>query len=365
MPRFAKSARLLAGLLLTAAAGAAQAAGPLPALRVCMDPDNAPFSSKANPPGLYVELAQRIAQLLDRSMEPVWTLSYFGKRSVRTTLLDGQCDAYIGLPETSGFMGPRLAMSRPIAQMGYALVLPKGRAVAGLADLKGLRVAVQFGTPPQSLIAEHDDITTVTVRETADGMRALATGAADVAFIWGPVAGFINKTSLHDLYRIVPVAGPNMQWEAAIGFPRKQDALRGLVDAAIAGSADEIAALRDKYGFPSASEAVVTLTAAEPEAAQPIQQAAILPEASGADAVAAGHELFNTNCSHCHGRDAVQAQRNIDLRRLRIRYHDHAGEVYTTTVHNGRAEKGMPNWTDVISDDDLEKIKAYLLSIQS
>ncbi len=45
---------LLAGLLLSLAAGAVRAAEPVPPLRVCMDPDNPPFSStKAEAPGFY------------------------------------------------------------------------------------------------------------------------------------------------------------------------------------------------------------------------------------------------------------------------------------------------------------------------
>ncbi|MBV9750833.1 MAG: hypothetical protein JO157_18660 [Acetobacteraceae bacterium] len=89
-----------------------------------------------------------IAEKLGRPFEPVWTLSYFGKRSVRTTLLDRNCDAYIGLPEIKDFMGPRVVFSHPILQVGYVLVLPKTRTVSALSDLKGLRVAVPFGSPP-------------------------------------------------------------------------------------------------------------------------------------------------------------------------------------------------------------------------
>jgi hypothetical protein len=69
----------------------------------------------------------RIVVHTDRQLlEPVWTLSYFGKFAVRTTLLAGQCDAYIGLPASSDFMGPRLKFSKPFAEIGYALVLPVG-----------------------------------------------------------------------------------------------------------------------------------------------------------------------------------------------------------------------------------------------
>ncbi len=375
---------LLAGLLLSLAPGAVWAAEPAPPLRVCMDPDNPPFSStKAEAPGLYVELSQHIAEELGRSFEPVWTLSYFGKRSVRTTLLDRKCDAYIGLPETKDFMGPRVVFSHPILQLGYALVLPKTRTVSALSDLRGLRVAVQFGSPPQSLIAEHDDIQAVTVLETVKAVQDLTSGAADVAFVWGPAAGYINATDLHDTYRVVPVAGPGMQWEAAIGFPAGQAGLRNQVDAVIDASAGFIAALKTKYGFPSASAGMVTLSSAATERqtmqaipaaatadvspdAQPSQAAAASASvASAAGLATAGEKIFNDTCSHCHGPDAVQAEHHIDLRRLQLRYGDRMDEVFTYTVHHGRPDKGMPNWSGILSEDDFAKIKAFLHTVQT
>ena len=375
---------LLAGLLLSLPVSAARAAEPAPPLRVCMDPDNPPFSStKAKAPGLYVELGQHIADKLGRPFEPVWTLSYFGKRSVRTTLLDRKCDAYIGLPETKESMGPRVVFSHPIVQLGYALVLPKTRTVSTLSDLEGLRVAVQFGSPPQSLIAEHDDIQAVTVLEAAKAMQDLNAGAADVAFVWGPTAGYINETDLHGVYRVAPAAGPGMQWQAAIGFPSAQTALRDQVDAAVDASADFIAALKKKYGLPSGSDGTVTLSSAEsgPPAMQATPAAATgdaapdsppaQPAAASVGAVLpagdaiAGQKIFNETCSHSHGPDAVQAEHHIDLRRLHLRYGDRMDEVFTYTVHHGRSDKGMPNWSGILSEDDFDEIKAFLHSVQT
>jgi polar amino acid transport system substrate-binding protein len=42
---------------------------------------------------------------------------------------------------------------------GYALVSAKGQAIGTLSDLKGKRVAVQYETTPQNLLAERDDVT--------------------------------------------------------------------------------------------------------------------------------------------------------------------------------------------------------------
>ena len=68
-------------------------------LRVCADPDNLPFSSSGGGErGLYVELAELVAARMGAAPEYFWWRSYFGKRTVRNTLLSDQCDAFFGLP---------------------------------------------------------------------------------------------------------------------------------------------------------------------------------------------------------------------------------------------------------------------------
>jgi len=91
---------------LTASAGPSRAAEGEP-FRLCADPTNLPFSSD-NPaqPGLYVEIGQALARALGQPITFDWYKSYFGKRTVRATLLGKQCDAMIGLPLSDDFMGP-------------------------------------------------------------------------------------------------------------------------------------------------------------------------------------------------------------------------------------------------------------------
>ena len=195
-------------------------------LRLCADPANLPFSSAdSKTPGLYLEIGEAIGRAIGRAVTPVWNLTYFGKRAVRTTLLAGKCDASIGLPLDADFMGPRVIFSKPLLKVGYALVAPNSVAVAGLDELKGRRVAVQFATTPQSLLASRDDIQMVTYREPEEAMGALATGQVDAAFIWGPIAGYVNKTRLDNAFHVVSVIGPGLQWPAAIGFASGQTGL--------------------------------------------------------------------------------------------------------------------------------------------
>nr|MDP9322217.1 c-type cytochrome [Acidobacteriota bacterium] len=77
-----------------------------------------------------------------------------------------------------------------------------------------------------------------------------------------------------------------------------------------------------------------------------------------------GRALFNSNCSHCHGPNATSPETRTDLRRLRRRYGAQTDEVFSTTVHDGRPERGMPLWKGVLSEDDLAAIKAFVDSVQ-
>jgi polar amino acid transport system substrate-binding protein len=373
-------------LILGWAMGVRAQANDATPLRLCADPANLPFSSdRAETPGLYVEIGEAIGRTLGRPVTMVWSLTYFGKRTVRTTLLTGQCDALIGLPGDEDFMGPRLIFSKPLLQVGYVVAGPKTLRMISLDDLKGHHIAVQFGSTPQSLLAERDDVTTVTFREPEEAMAALATGKVDAAFVWGPVAGYMNRTMLHDAFNVVPIAGKGMQWPVTIGFSSRQTALRDEVNRAIDAGASTIAVLKAKYGFPDAPP--MTLGANKPDswmlAASDAQQSdgprALSVEqpsaASNAQAppdahitppdIAEGQEIFNGICAHCHGPNAVQAERRINLRLLQHRYGDKMDEIFRYTVTHGRPTKGMPNWREVLSDDQFDKILAFLHAVQA
>ena len=77
-----------------------------------------------------------------------------------------------------------------------------------------------------------------------------------------------------------------------------------------------------------------------------------------------GRALFNSSCAHCHGPDAASPEKRIDLRLLRKRYGEKMDEVFSTTVLNGRPDKGMPLWKGVISEGEIASIKGFIDSVQ-
>lgn len=343
-------------------------------LRLCADPTNLPFSSDdPGKPGLYLEIGQAVAEKLGRAVSYNWYKSYFGKRTVRETLLSKQCDAMVGLPLVDDFMGPAVIFSKSIAHEGYALVGAKDRKLAGVDDLEGLRVAVQYESAPQNLLAMRDDIQKVTVLSPDEGMAALAQGKVDVAFIWAPVAGWLNMTTYGDKYQVVSTEGDGLSWQTAIGFAKGSSALRDEVDAVLPSLQSDIATLFGKYGVPNGAPvkfgqadqaATPSVGAAEPvTVGQAVNNAPVQTAAVSGD-IKAGRETFNGTCAHCHGPDAVQSERRIDLRLLKKRYGNDMEATFWKTVHEGRPSKGMPAWKDVFSDDELKNVYAYLQTLQ-
>ena len=388
---------------------------PANALRLCADPSNLPFSSDDPAmPGVYLEIGEAIGKALDRPVTHVWYRTYFGKRAVRVTMLAEQCDMTIGLPDSDDFMGPKVIFSKPLFNLDYAIVAPKGAAIATVEELKGKRVAVQFETEPQNIVGPRDDITAVTVLSPDEGMKALADGRADAAFLWAPTAGYLDKTVYEGRFAVVPIDGPRLSYPAAIGYAKASASLRDSIDVVLPEVSKQFPALLAKYGIgpdapatigaadkPAAIEkaAVVVGQAAAPAPASAPAQTAPAPAAAptqtataetGArdpgkpagdgtgefdvaplappatpETIAAGKEVFNGICAHCHGPDGVQGVKKIDLRRLKLRYGDGAHNMYWKTVHEGRPAKGMPTWKGVFTDEQFEQIYAFLSSIQS
>jgi len=70
-----------------------------------------------------------------------------------------------------------------------------------------------------------------------------------------------------------------------------------------------------------------------------------------------GKQSYAEHCSHCHGFNMVNSGTVVpDLRRF-------SGDkaLFFTTVKNGRNNR-MPPWGDLLSDDQIEGLWAYISS---
>ena len=83
------------------------------------------------------------------------------------------------------------------------------------------------------------------------------------------------------------------------------------------------------------------------------------PKDTVSQVVYTGWKYFNLNCARCHGEDVTGttlAPHLLDS--FKSGKVDHA--EFWRVVHGSRAEKGMPNWSGVIPDDQLQAIYEYV-----
>ena len=78
-------------------------------------------------------------------------------------------------------------------------------------------------------------------------------------------------------------------------------------------------------------------------------------------AIAAGKEIFTTNCSPCHG----QLGEGIIGPNLTDEYWLHGGDVASIikTVTLGVPDKGMISWQPILGDKKIEQAVAYILTL--
>lgn len=180
------------------------AATPTPApLRVCADPNNLPFSN-AQGQGFENRIAQLIGRDLNRPVAYTWWAQRRG--FVRNTLNANTCDLVIG---TAAGMD-LLATTRPYYRSSYVFVSRRDRHlnVTSFDDprLARMRIGVQLigddfsNTPPAHALARRG-MTRNLVGYTLYGdysqpnppariVDAVASGAVDIAVVWGPLAGY-------------------------------------------------------------------------------------------------------------------------------------------------------------------------------
>jgi polar amino acid transport system substrate-binding protein len=346
---------------LVAAVQPALAAEPL---RFCADPDNLPFSKEEGPErGMYVEVAELVAQKLGMRAEFTWWYTHNQRRALRNTVgKDASCDVVVALPVD--YAARALVKTKPFVSVGYAVVAAPEFSFKRLDDLRASRIGVQFGSTPQIVLATIDGFRTTTFRESDEMFAALAKKEIDVAFLWGPSAGYDNKKRYGERWRVTPVAGHDFAGEVAMAVRREKESLLPQINAALAELKPQIERLADKYGFPRAKPIDLAVAGAAVRVASQLVVPVADPAKGGEAAVKAGRMRFNDQCSHCHGQDGYSPVRERDLRRLTGRYDAKWPDVALTTIKNGRNDVGMPAWKDILKDGEIQELMAFLKTIQ-
>jgi len=352
-------------------------------LRVCSDPDNLPFSKSEGPDkGLYIDLAEMVGKRLGTTVEYVWWLSFNQRRALRNTM-EG-CDAYFALPADAAYRVKGVDKSNAFLDLSYAIVAPLGQSFTGLSDLKGKRVGVMFGSPPQILLATREGYTWNTFRTHEQMFEALDKGEVDLALMWGPSAGFDNLKLFNSRWQVLPVRGDSLSGQVAVAVSKSKPGLKDQINQALQDLQPEIGKLVVKYGFPTQPPIDLALTTKTPLNSSSTFTAQKLPtarsgfvrvgmkEAQKPEWLVANASLspdeaksvFNNKCSHCHGANGASPVMERDLRKLTIRYKDEWKDVAFTTITKGRPDYGMPTWSGIIPDEEIKSIIEFLATVQ-
>ena len=365
--------------VMAAMASSAFAAEPL---RVCSDPDNLPFSKSEGPDkGLYIDLAEMVGNRLGTTVEYVWWLSFNQRRALRNTM-EG-CDAYFALPADAAYRVKGVDKSNAFLDLSYAIVAPLGKTFTGLSDLKGKRVGVLFGSPPQILLATREGYTWNTFRTHEQMFEALEKGEVDLALMWGPSAGFDNLKLFNSRWQVLPVRGDSLTGQVAVAVSKSKPGLKDQINQALQDLQPEIGKLVVKYGFPTQAPIDLVLTTKTPLNSSSTVTAQKLPAKSGfvrvgmkeaqkPDLLVANASLspdeaksvFNNKCSHCHGANGASPVQERDLRKLTIRYKDQWKDVAYNTISKGRPDYGMPAWNGIIPDEEIKSLIEFLSTVQ-
>jgi mxaJ protein len=267
---------LLLSALAVSSAGAAAEPAAIPAreptmreLTVCADPNNLPFSNKAQE-----GFENKIASLMARDMGAKLTYVWWAQRRgyARSTLSEAMCDMWPGV--ATGV--DRIATSKPYYHSTYVFVTRQSALLQGLTlddeRLRSLQIGVQMigndamNTPPAHSLARRGIMNNVhgymlygnyeTPNPPAAIIDAVANRDVDVALVWGPLAGYFAARSAVPL-RLEPVtpvlddATWPMTYGISVGVNRRNPQLLAEVQRILDEERPIIETILSSYAVPS------------------------------------------------------------------------------------------------------------------
>jgi quinoprotein dehydrogenase-associated probable ABC transporter substrate-binding protein len=238
-----------------------------PALRVCADPNNLPFSNERGE-GFENKLAELVAHDLARHVEYTWWPQRRG--FIRNTLAAGRCDVVIGIPATFAMAEP----TSPYYRSTYVFVTRHDRALhpKSFDDplLRSARIGLHVigddyaNVPPAQALAARGMVGNIVgysiygdysrpdpPRELIDGV---ARGDIDIGIAWGPLAGYFARKEPIAL-DLTPVATDadtalQMSFAIAMGVRHGDQALHAELERVLERRRLEINRLLTSFGVP-------------------------------------------------------------------------------------------------------------------
>lgn len=238
-------------------------------LRVCADPNNLPFSNRAQQ-GFENQLADMVAHDLGMAVSYYW----FPQRSkfFKETLNAGNCDVVMGLPTNIDVASTTV----PYYHSSYVFVTRRDRHlnINSVNDprLHHLRIGVHVtgdeedNLPPVNALISRGIVRNMVgfniygknfdeKNPPADLIRAVADKQVDIAIAWGPMAGYFAKHSSVPLeVTPVDVISPNPKipftFAISMGVRRGDTVLLDQLNTEIQKHRAQIQHLLESYGVP-------------------------------------------------------------------------------------------------------------------
>lgn len=243
-------------------------------LRVCQDPNNLPFSSR-DLTGFENKIAALLAQELGWKVAYTWYPQRMG--FVRNTLRSKEpnsdtykCDLVTGV--AVGFdLG---ANTQPYYRSTYAMAYVKGNGLDGVKSLedllkldpekrKTLRLGVFGRSPVVDWLLQNGLIGQMVSYQAQTGdpdqypgemvEKDLANGKIDVAFAWGPIAGYFAKKATTVPIMAIPLkprADIKFDFSIAMAVRFGEKEFKERIDQLIEKNHQKITAILEEYGVP-------------------------------------------------------------------------------------------------------------------
>ena len=247
-------------------------------LRVCEDPNNLPFSNRAGE-GFENKIAELLARELGWRLEYTWFPQRMG--FIRNTLRARdpgsnrfKCDLVMGVP--AGF--ELASTTKPYYRSTYALVYVRGKgldsvtAPEGLlklepAKLKSLKLGVFGQSPAADWLLKHGLFGQAVSYQPQSGdperypgeivEKDLVSGKVDIAFVWGPIAGYFAKNAPVELAVVPfePSAEIQFDFRIAMGVRFGEREWKDRIERLIEANRLRIQAILAAYAVPQLDDA--------------------------------------------------------------------------------------------------------------
>ena len=294
---------------------------PLPgqtAVRVCADAHNLPYSNDKLE-GFDNKIAAIIGEELGLPVEYYWFPQRigFGRNTIKKvdqTTGKFLCDLAMSIPAERGMYSPTTAYFRSID----ALVYRSGEGyeinnIGDIAKLKEQGKTLKIGLFDRAIATEKlikdgvDDQIEYYQMMTGDARinsgriisEELASGKVDVAFAWGPIAGFYADQSEVDM-KVVPLneLGSDFVFSFGMGVRHQDGDWRDLLNKILDKRKDDIATIIGQYNMPS-------LVNVKESAKKKRAPYTVVDGNKVDDSTYVGWRLFNSTCFVCHGKHAT------------------------------------------------------------